>query len=88
MIIIHIGTHKTGTTSIQNFFSRNRDEIFLEGFLYSSISNNHSGPLVSLFKDNPFNFFYYKKHLDFSPSDIVGVNRKNIKKIVSEINDC
>lgn len=87
MIIIHIGTHKTGTTSIQNFLSSNRDEIFSEGFMYSSISNNHSGPLASIFKDNPFNFFYYKKHLDFRPTDIIGVNRKNIKKITSEINE-
>lgn len=33
-IYIHIGTHKTGTTSIQNFLFKNRKKLIDRGFLY------------------------------------------------------
>ena len=33
-LIIHIGTNKTGTTALQNFFVRNRDRFLEHGFTY------------------------------------------------------
>ena len=33
-IYLHIGTHKTGTTALQNFLFRNREELLSKGFLY------------------------------------------------------
>jgi len=33
-IIIHIGTHKTGSTAIQHFFNRNREEFYSHGLYY------------------------------------------------------
>lgn len=33
-IFIHIGAHKTGTTSLQNFFHNNRDKLLAQGVLY------------------------------------------------------
>jgi hypothetical protein len=33
-IILHVGTHKTGTTSIQHFCRRNQKELLKQGFLY------------------------------------------------------
>jgi hypothetical protein len=32
--VVHIGSEKTGTTSIQNFFARNRDVLVGQGFLF------------------------------------------------------
>lgn len=45
-IFLHIGTHKTGTTAIQNFLSERRADLFQKGILFpvsATISNNHSG---------------------------------------------
>ena len=60
MIIIHIGTQKTGTTAIQKFLAKERAGLLSKKVLYSNISTNHSGPLASLFKDNTFDFFIIK----------------------------
>jgi hypothetical protein len=35
-IILHIGTHKTGTTALQDFFARNRQWLLEQGILYPS----------------------------------------------------
>ncbi len=45
IIYLHIGTHKTGTTSIQRFLSQNRDNLLKEGslFPYSGRSKPLSG---------------------------------------------
>lgn len=39
--ILHIGIEKTGTTSIQNFLSVNRDALLKKGFLYSGVVPAH-----------------------------------------------
>ena len=36
-IFLHVGTHKTGTTSIQHFLARNRYELQERGFSYPDI---------------------------------------------------
>ena len=85
MIIIHIGTHKTGTTAIQKFLAKERAGLLSKKVLYSNISTNHSGPLASLFKDNTFDFFYYKKHRCSKASDIMDLNKETHKTISNEI---
>jgi hypothetical protein len=51
---VHIGMHKTGTTSIQQTMARHRAMLRAQhGVVYPSISANHSLPLVSLFCDDP-----------------------------------
>jgi hypothetical protein len=51
---VHIGLHKTGTTSIQQTFARHRDMLRAEhGLIYPSVSSNHSVPLFSMFCDRP-----------------------------------
>ena len=39
-VYLHIGAHKTGTTSIQAFFYRNRPALEAQGFLYPSAFSN------------------------------------------------
>ena len=39
-IIIHMGLHKTGSTSFQNFLHSNRKALINFGILYPDIDNN------------------------------------------------
>ena len=59
---LHLGLHKTATTSFQATCSKNRDELLKQGFLYPLFScgdnaippfDNHSIPLFSLFSSEP-----------------------------------
>lgn len=42
-IYIHIGTHKTGSTSIQNVLFNNRQKLIDKGFYYPRVVDNHTG---------------------------------------------
>lgn len=51
---LHIGMHKTGSTSIQNFFDSNRRELIDNGVYYADMgAANHSGPLLFALCLNP-----------------------------------
>jgi hypothetical protein len=61
-LFLHLGLHKTATTSFQATCAKNRDELLRQGFLYplftcgvSTIDpfDNHSIPLFSLFSSEP-----------------------------------
>ena len=61
--VVHIGLHKTGSSSIQNFFNENRDALLDNGVNYLSFERedfarhaNHSIPLFSLYSANPVNY--------------------------------
>ena len=58
---VHIGLHKTGTTSIQQTFARYRT-LLRDGFglIYPSVANNHSVPLFSMFCDDPADYSWNK----------------------------
>lgn len=55
-IYIHIGVHKTGTTSIQATFYENRRKLKRHDINYFGIGENHSGTLYPLFCDAPHNY--------------------------------
>lgn len=40
-LIIHGGIHRTGTTTLQRFFSGSRDQLLQQGFLYPFDATNH-----------------------------------------------
>lgn len=58
-IILHVGLHKTGTTSIQNNAHNLRDmllehDIYYPSFVYNNIVKvNHSGPITALVCESP-----------------------------------
>ncbi|MFK8047450.1 MAG: hypothetical protein AB8B81_03335 [Halioglobus sp.] len=58
-IILHVGMHKTGTTSIQNNAHRLREtllehDIYYPSFVYKDIFKvNHSGPITALVCESP-----------------------------------
>lgn len=52
--MLHIGLHKTGTTTIQNVLCENRDSLLeQEGVLYPSPAPNSSTPLRPVFGETP-----------------------------------
>lgn len=55
-IYIHIGLHKTGTTSIQATFFKNRRKLLAHGINYLPLSENHSVTLYPLFIDAPHRY--------------------------------
>lgn len=73
-LVLHIGSGKTGTTSIQNFFVRNADELKKHGVLYpvnKSVAPNHILLPAGFVRSNsipiPHNRFYlndFKKYKD------------------------
>lgn len=51
---LHIGMHKTGSSSIQNYLSENRDKLEKHGYYYADMgSPNHSGPFLFSSRFNP-----------------------------------
>ncbi|MCP4053629.1 MAG: hypothetical protein GY739_11280 [Mesoflavibacter sp.] len=58
-VILHIGLHKTGTTSLQKYFGSNRSGLQELGILYPKLyiddfsPNNHSWPIINLVSKTP-----------------------------------
>lgn len=59
--ILHIGMHKTGSSSIQDYLYNNRTEL-RKGLLYADLETaNHSGPFSFSFKSDVYKTPYFKK---------------------------
>ncbi len=52
-LLIHVGMHKTGTTTIQETLFRHREQLPAHGLAYFGLQANHSNPLLLAFLDNP-----------------------------------
>ena len=52
-VILHIGMHKTGSSTIQNYLQVNRNK-FSPKYVYANMGpSNHSGPFSFAFRDKP-----------------------------------
>ena len=72
-VTLHIGRHKTGTSSIQATLAANRDLLRSRGVLYpASLPENHSGFFRDAFAPNPESFPINKHN---------GLNREAIQKM-------
>lgn len=86
--IIHIGQHKTGTTSIQHFLKDNRNELIESGlYIPDSLAGNESPShyllnLYSLAKDrsSPMKDKLLQSNENYNPLDIEKELKKDIKK--------
>lgn len=76
--VLHIGMHKTGTTTIQNFLVKNTNQVFSFFDYAPFFEANHSVPLFSLFSNNPQNYFWHR-HLGRSDQEIEDYNRSNFE---------
>jgi ABC-type polysaccharide/polyol phosphate transport system ATPase subunit len=79
-IFIHIGTHKTGTTSIQSFLTENSDELMNSGVLYplaGRVFGGHHNIAWKLLGDDRFDIKNGKI------SDFLNeINSSNVKNVV------
>lgn len=81
-VIIHIGMHKTGTTSIQESLKyglKNDDYYFLD-----LGHSNHSIPIYSLFCDDPINY-YIHKFKNLTIKQIESYNNANKDLLMKEL---
>ena len=53
MVYLHIGLHKTGTTSIQQTMYESREALLSNGINYLAIDANHGPPIISMLSDAP-----------------------------------
>jgi len=75
-LFLHIGTHKTGTTTLQQFLSSNRELLSQKGWLYprAGCTESHHGhhDVAWGFSDRkPFDFGPLKREIEESPCDRV-----------------
>ncbi len=86
-VILHVGLHKTASTSIQNslFFYKNNKILEENGFIYpKSWPANHSIPLFNMFSDNPENCLFNVR-MGCSKEEIKNKNEYYSKILVQEI---
>lgn len=88
-IYLHIGTHKTGTTTIQKFLSRNRQNLLSKRVLYPSSPVSHHDLLQNKGKDKPWglNFDaweYLLKEIKSEKPDKAVISSENFSRLYFE----
>lgn len=82
-IILHVGLHKTGTTSLQNYFGHNRKTLSSLGVLYPALSvnsytpDNHSWPIRNLTMLSPEQYHLNIMHNVLGQDLIVAIESLN-----------
>src|SRR3954463_11509047 len=57
-VYLHIGLYKTGSTSIQATFFKNRERLLAHGVNYLAIGQNHGETLHPLFSGTPLTYHH------------------------------
>jgi hypothetical protein len=84
-IILHIGLHKTGTTTIQNVLHANRDFLLRhEGALYPSLAPNLSNALLTIFGDDARKLKAGKMR-GFTTEELAARRKKHLNSLDAEI---
>jgi hypothetical protein len=92
-IFIHIGLHKTGSTSIQHALGEAHYALSRKGFLYPLFKKrylaiyNHSWPVYSLFSDKPMPYHVNFKDGIRSKDQLNQLNYRFRKQFLKQIND-
>jgi hypothetical protein len=76
-VFLHIGTHKTGTTSLQFFMHKNRQRLVELGYLYPSQSQAHQNLAFTLMSDPRANY-----QADTWEETISEIENKGLNKII------
>jgi hypothetical protein len=80
-LVLHIGTHKTGTTSIQFNFQKNSDYLSKHGLYYPKHSpNNHSVSFLPLFLDKADTYFHFKSYYKIRSKDSLSERLNELEK--------
>lgn len=86
-IVLHVGLHKTGTSSIQmTFFSGENDKLLREkGYLYPQCwSANHSIPVYSAFCDHPEQY-HMNVRFGYTIEQVKELNKKYLDDLHLEL---
>lgn len=89
-LVLHVGLHKTGSTSIQESLFSEENLLLLNSkdYLYPrSLENNHTIPLYSAFCDIPEEFIVNMRN-GYSSDEIKQLNEKNLNNLRFEIANC
>lgn len=86
-IFLHVGLHKTGTTSIQDTLSLKENKKILErkGYLYPKCWDaNHSIPVYSAFCDHPEQY-HINIRRGLTKTELEKMNNENMKNLKNEV---
>jgi hypothetical protein len=79
LCVLHVGMHKTGTSSIQSMLYRHLSD---ERFHYANLDGeNQSVPIYSLFCDQPEDY-YINRALGWGPEEVAAFNDSNRKSLI------
>ena len=84
--ILHIGTEKTGTTTIQNFLNLNREKLLEQGFIYTKSTgvDNNRGLAVAAYNSFRRDDFTKEKNID-TDKKLIQLQREIVKKLTREV---
>ena len=86
-VIIHIGMHKTGTTSIQQTLHKNYNELLSNGFYFPNNWQPNNMYNLSVFVlEDMYSYAAYREH-NMSDSDIRKFQRKTTKMLLNNLKD-
>jgi hypothetical protein len=86
-VILHVGLHKTGTSSIQEtlFSEKNNKLLEKKNYLYpKSWDSNHSIPIYSAFCDDPESY-YENSRKGYSIAEIKTINERYLEGLETEL---
>lgn len=84
--VIHVGTHKTGTTTIQNFFSEHRKPLKEKGVIISDRFPPETGILMRYGSDDDKTFRYRTANNEINP-DSIRKFRENFEADLEKISE-
>lgn len=83
-VILHVGLHKTGTTTIQNFLFKEKDKLLENKILYPEVSGrgaNHSTVFYSIYSENPESYHINIRQGLTSKAQVDTINEKMKKEL-------
>lgn len=82
-VIVHPGLPKTGTTAIQEAFFKNRQRLLRDhGILYPGIDENHTKPVLALFRADALNNLRFS---GMSQSQLADYRKNALAQLESEL---
>ena len=81
VVFLHIGVHKTGTTSLQNIFHNNPEALKRSGYIFfkgSYIENNHIELALSCLRENVETLIEYRYKN-------INTNHAELKKAIASL---
>lgn len=91
-LILHIGWHKTGTTSIQTAFHAQREQLKRHGVHYCEAfhgyMDNHSIPIYSMFCSAPEKEYHNINMGLVSRDQCEQINEQNMQELIKDVKNC